>query len=387
MTVDPLSVMFWTLAMLAGWRAVQDSSTTRDWVWVGLWMGLGFLSKTTGLAQLLCWLVFFVLWPPARKQLRRPGPYVAVLVNLLCAVPVLVWNYQHDGIMFRHIGDDAGVRNVWRPTLKFVGDFLGMELGLMNPVFFIGAVWACVAFFRKGRHNPKLAYFFSMGAPLFLLYLLHSLRSRILPNWIAPAVIPLFCLMVIYWDTRARLGAAWVHKWLTAGLALGTVIVVITHNTDIVGKAMGTPLKVEHDPLHRAREWDTTALMVGQARTELLKEGKPVFIITTHYGIAGQTSFYLPEAREHVRDTPLVYYQTSPLPMNQFYYWPGYTHRKGENAIFVVELSRKDPKPTPPPPQLLQEFESVTDMGVRNVMYHDQYLLRPLQIFACRGLR
>ena len=83
MDIDTLSVMFWTLAMIAGWRAAQDKSTTRDWLWVGLsrW-GVGFLSKYTNLAQLVSWVVFFALWPPARRQLRRPGPYLALLINL-----------------------------------------------------------------------------------------------------------------------------------------------------------------------------------------------------------------------------------------------------------------------------------------------------------------
>ena len=59
MTVDPLSVMFWTLAMVAGWKAIQEESSTMDWFWVGLWMGLGFLSKYTALFQLLSWLRHF----------------------------------------------------------------------------------------------------------------------------------------------------------------------------------------------------------------------------------------------------------------------------------------------------------------------------------------
>src|SRR5882762_7010025 len=66
MTIYPISVLFWTLAMLAGWRAVQEKGTTVDWIWVGIWMALGFLSKYTELFQLLCWVVFFALWPPAR---------------------------------------------------------------------------------------------------------------------------------------------------------------------------------------------------------------------------------------------------------------------------------------------------------------------------------
>jgi len=96
MTIDPLSVLFWTAAMLTGWRAVQPGGATRHWLWVGFWMGLGFLSKYTGLFELLCWVTFFALWPPARVHLRRPGPYLALLVNCVVALPVLIWNAQHD---------------------------------------------------------------------------------------------------------------------------------------------------------------------------------------------------------------------------------------------------------------------------------------------------
>jgi hypothetical protein len=82
----------------------------------------------------------------------------------------------------------------------------------------------------------------------------------------------------------------------------------------------------------------------------------------------------------------MVYFVSSPTPHNQLYFWPGYTGRKGENAILVQELDRKDPTPQPPPQVVQSEFESVTDLGVRNIMYHGG-LCRPLQIFACRGLK
>ncbi len=387
MTVDPLSVLFWTLAMLAGWRAVRDKGTTGDWAWVGLWLGLGFLSKYTELLQLLCWAVFFALWAPARRHLRRPGPYLALVINGLCAIPVLVWNAQHHWITVAHVAGNAGLDQPWHPTPKYLLEFLGAEFGLLNPVFFIGMIWTSIIFWKRNRRNPLLVYCFSMGAPLFLCYLAYSLRSRILPNWIAPSVLPLFCLMVIFWDTQWRLGAARVRGWLTTGLVLGGTAVVLFHNTNLIEKLTGHYLPLNLDPLHRVREWDTTARVVGQARQALLAEGKPVFIIANNYGMTGQLSFYLPEAREEIRSHPLVYCRASKVPENQFYFWPGYESRKGENAIFVLELGRADPTPQPPPPQLQEAFESVTDMGVSNVMYHGKFLLRPLQLFACRGLK
>jgi len=41
MTIDPLSVLFWTLAMLTGWRAIQPDGKTQQWLWVGVWNGDG----------------------------------------------------------------------------------------------------------------------------------------------------------------------------------------------------------------------------------------------------------------------------------------------------------------------------------------------------------
>ncbi len=393
MTVDSLSVLFWTLAMLEGWRAVQADGGTRHWLWVGLWMGLGFLSKYTALFQWLCWAVFFALWRPARKHLLKPGPWLALALNLLCALPVLIWNAQHQWITVAHVAGDAKAGEPWKPTLRFLGEFMGAEAGLLNPIFFAGLVWTAIVFWRRGRHNPRLVYLFSMGAPLALVYLLYTLHSRVMPNWIAPAVLPLLCLMVIYWDTQWRLGMARVKGWLLAGLGLGLPLVILGHNTDFVRKLAGRPLPVNLDVLHRVRQWSNVAAVIGQARQDLLaQDGKPVFIIAGHYGLAAVLSFYLPEAKAGVPEQPLVFCLTAGRPDNQFYFWPGYGGRKGQNAIFVREFDRdrleKDrPDQRPIPPQLALQFDSVTDCGVRKVLYQGRYLLRPLQIFECRGLK
>jgi hypothetical protein len=124
MTVDPLSVLFWTLAMLAGWRAIQPDGLTRHWCWVGVWMGLGLLSKYTALLQWLCWAVFFMLWRPARAHLRRPGPYVALLINAACSLPVLIWNWRHEWITVEHVADNASVGEPWHFTLRYLAEFL-----------------------------------------------------------------------------------------------------------------------------------------------------------------------------------------------------------------------------------------------------------------------
>jgi len=70
MTIDPPLVLCWTLALTAGWQAVHPEGTTRQWLLTGLAAGLAFLFKFSALYLVVCFAVFFLLWPPARAHLR-----------------------------------------------------------------------------------------------------------------------------------------------------------------------------------------------------------------------------------------------------------------------------------------------------------------------------
>jgi 4-amino-4-deoxy-L-arabinose transferase-like glycosyltransferase/membrane-associated phospholipid phosphatase len=502
MTVDPLLVLFWTAAMIVGWRAVQPTGTTLQWLTTALLIGLGFLSKYTAAIQIVCFALFFLLWKPSRTHLRKSGPWLALGVFALCTLPVIIWNAQHGWITVHHVGENAKLDKPWEPTLRYFFEFLGAEAGLLNPVFFVAALWATFAFWHRDvnpretapvatehtpsppsdggegrgeegrqtqesplppnpagddvrsltpsqrkkirdssrrllrfrgsgreilirrnlsplvprgerekhgatRARPLLLYFFAMGAPVFFGYWLYSLHSRILPNWIAAAVVPMFCLAVAYWHGRWQQGVRAVGGWLSAGMIAGIVIVVICHDTGLIHKLTKRRLPAKIDPHRRVDGWKETAQAVGAARRQLLSDGREVFIIGSHYGLTGQITFYLPDARPGLPDNPLVYYRTSDKPRNQFYFWPGYRQRhKGANAIYVDEAKlprlkrdwvqdwlagRKDidePDTSPPdkvPKEVLEEFESVTYLGTRDITVRGR-VLRRVQLYACRNL-
>jgi 4-amino-4-deoxy-L-arabinose transferase-like glycosyltransferase/membrane-associated phospholipid phosphatase len=407
MTVDPLSVLFWTAAMIAGWRAAQPEGTTRQWLWMGLWMGLGFLSKYTNLFQWICWGVFFVLWPPARRHLRRPGPWLALLLAALCSLPVLIWNARHQWITVQHVASDGQLGRPWERA--FTLDFLLAEAGLLHPVFFAGALWAALAFWRKGGKDPFQLFLFSMGAPLFLFYLLFSLHSRVLPNWIAPSVLPLFCLMAVYWDCSWPWARPFAKPLLAAGLGLGFAAVLVMHDPDLLTKILHRAPPPNFDPLRRVLGWKELAQLAGRERRDLeARAGKPAFLICGHYGFASQITFYLPEAKSRVGGEPLVFCYASREPRNQFYFWPDYLARAGQNAVFVCEADRPQLRPgwffqwwnhggdlylpdTPGapsvPPEVRAQFASITDLGVKDVVSEGKGVLRRVRFFACENLR
>jgi len=381
-TVDALSVGFWTLGMLSAWRALQAGGRTRDWAWLGFWLGCGCLSKYTALLQWVSILLLMGFWKTARRHWSRPGPYAALAINALCLAPVMWWNAQHGWVTVAHLEDRAGLTEAWRLTLRFLGDFTVSEIGLLNPVFFGGLLWAVVAVWRRRRDHALLMFFLAMGAPLFLGYWLYSLRARVHPNWIVPAVIPLFCLLVVYGDLRWRAGVRGVKRWLTLGLALGLPLVVVLHDTNLVDKLTGHYLPASLDPLRRVRGWSETGRVVESTRQQLAQEGKPVFVIGKHYGITGLLSFYLPGSRERAGRDPVVYFRSSDHPVNQFYFWRGYRDRVGQSAVYVAEAKAGLEAPA----SLIAEFESVTSLGVREIRYRGRVMHR-FELFACRGLR
>ena len=409
MTIDPPLVLCWMWALIAGWRACKPDGQIRHWLVVGLAMGLGFLCKYSALYQIICWAVFFALWPAARMHLRKPGPWLALLIFLICTTPVIIWNWQHGWITAHHVAGDAGLLSQWKPTLRYFNDFLVSELLLLNPVFLIGSIVAMFGFWKLRREKPLWLYFFCMSAPVLLGHLAYSFHSRVMPNWIAVAVLPMLCLMVAFWDAHWRAGSRWVKPCLVIGLAFGFLVAAFMYDSKLIGKIAGQPLPGEKDLSRRVNAWKQSAELVESEREKLQQEGKPAFIICNHYGITGLYSFYSPLAKAALQSEPLIYPMILDQPENQFYFWPEYNypeHRKGQNAIFASEAElyplengwfwkwlmhqpvayARIPPPGTAPQQIVREFQSITDLGEHDIKVGDRVFHR-VHLWACHNLK
>ena len=405
MTIDPPLVLCWMWAVIAGWRAVQADGKTRDWLVFGLASGLGFLCKQNALFLPLCLGIYFALQPAARIHLRQRGVWLALGILGICTLPYLIWNSRHGWVNLHHLAGNAGLdaKSEWHPTLQFFLEFLGTQFGVLNPIFFLGMMWACFAFWKTRMEKPLQLFLFCMGAPVFFGYWLWTFHSRVLPNWIAPAVPPLFCLMALFWTER-RVN---LKPWFATGLTLGLLMSVVMYDTDLLGKVIAK-LPGDMDPSHRVRGWREMAQLVEAERAQF---DTNAFIIADHYGTTGHDTYYSPPARAAATTgTPLVYCVDSDIPVDQFYFWDEYNyraHRRGENAIFVVRLdpyklesgwiwkwlrhepvnADENPVPPPVPFRMIFEFETVTNLGVREIRLNDGRIFQRVQIFGCHHLK
>jgi 4-amino-4-deoxy-L-arabinose transferase-like glycosyltransferase/membrane-associated phospholipid phosphatase len=373
MTIDALSVLFWTLAMVTCWRAIQRDSL-RDWIVTGIFIAFGLLAKYIALAQWIPIVLFLTL--AARAQFRKPGVYLAFIISLLGLLPVIIWNQQNNWITLTHLGERSGLDQAWRFSSRYLNDFFWQELLLLNPVFFILIAWAALRFWKN--RTPLQTYLFCMGAPLFLGYFLYTIRARVQPNWIAPAILPLFALAATYWDARWTIA---IKRTVTAGFVVGFIAVILTHDTNLTGTIAAVRLPAKYDPLKRVRAWSTLANEVAKEREKLeAAAGKPFFVVADHYGLTSLLTFYTPSAKKNI--DAQIFVVTTDVPHNQFYFWPNYLSRAGENALFVQRADSQ----TDFPPELTKQFESIEDLGFREILYRGQ-VFHHVSLYACRNLR
>jgi membrane-associated phospholipid phosphatase len=403
MTIDPPLVLCWMWATIAGWRAVQPDGRTRDWLVVGLATGLGFLCKYSAMFLPVCLGFYFMLQPAARAQLRRRGPWLALGIFALCTLPVVIWNSQHGWATVHHVAGNAGLTGGhWHFNPAYFFEFFGAQSGLLNPIFFIAMLWACFGFWQRRRENLLQVYLFCLGAPVFFGYWLYTLHSRVQANWIAPAVPPLFCLMAIFWhQAKAR----W-RGWFAAGMIFGLFSSAILHDSDLLGKIIAK-LPGDVDPSHRVRGWPETAQVVEQERVHF---DTNAFVIAEDYAGTGLNTFYSAPARAAaLTRQPLVYCLEDEVPSNQILFWDEYdyhAHRRGDNAIFIRRLEpcrlesgwfwkwlrhekvfAEPPKLRPPPARVTDAFESVTNLGLREIRLKDGRIFQRFEIFGCQHLK
>lgn len=103
---DLFQALCWVLIVLYFYRALADGRL-RDWLSLGLWVGLGLQAKYSILFFLLAIPVFTLCNRQARKSLATKGPYCALAVALLVFLPHFIWLVQNDFITLQYAIHDS----------------------------------------------------------------------------------------------------------------------------------------------------------------------------------------------------------------------------------------------------------------------------------------
>jgi hypothetical protein len=207
----------------------QQIGSWRRWLLVGATLGLAGLSKYHAALLGVGMLAFIASDVPARRWFTRAEPYAAVLLAALLALPVFVWNAQHDWISFRFQGGrSVGPGN---PLIAVLQNVAG-QAGYLLPWFWVPLIVLLARGLRAGPRERSTWFCVALGAPPVLVFTLASLGGRPgLPHWPAPGyflLLPLLGAAIARWEMRAPVVAR-RRMTTAAGVYAGLVLIVVTH--------------------------------------------------------------------------------------------------------------------------------------------------------------
>jgi 4-amino-4-deoxy-L-arabinose transferase-like glycosyltransferase len=196
------------MSLAAGWllfRALNGGGLG-NWSGLGLLFGLAGLSKYTAVTLVITALLA-ITWLGRWRELRSPGPYLAMFIGAIVILPVLYWNFRHDWISFAYQLGHGMPHRDWQPG-RLLTSQLGQLLAYSPGIYLFGLI-AIVAGLRRPDSGTRLLL--SLALPVLLLFGWNSGYETTLLHW--PA---------LGWAALTPLIARWlVHHWHSRPVRIG----------------------------------------------------------------------------------------------------------------------------------------------------------------------
>jgi 4-amino-4-deoxy-L-arabinose transferase-like glycosyltransferase len=263
---------------LARLGAALPAKRARWWLLAGAAGGLGLLSKYSALFLAVGALLWLVTDKNRRLWLKTPWPWIAGLIALLLFAPNLLWQAAHRWETFAfQFGRVAGNRL----TLRYLGEFLGAEFGLMTPGIFLMAL----AGLARARRGQSLFLPAALVLPALAYFLVHALHDRVQGNW--PAfLMPMLAILAAAAFEAPRTRPVARAAVPLAALMLATVYLQIFTGLLALGK---------NDPLPRLLGAGFRAAAASLPDAE--KAAGARAILTTDYETTAWLRFYRPDLK------------------------------------------------------------------------------------------
>lgn len=209
----PLTVAIMA-AMVSLMRAL-DRDYLRDWLLLGLSLGVCWLTHYRAAMPMLAGLLFCVMTPRGRAQWRRPGLWMALAVAALGLIPLVIsnWQQQAAGLTFQLVE-----RNPW----TFHADALVQPLEqavACTPMLYVLLLWsAWVCWRRRGEGRPwdLIAIVSSCFIVVYFVLGLFADDVRFRAHWPLPGYLPLLAALPVLLRERRP----WRQAWLSVAFAM-----------------------------------------------------------------------------------------------------------------------------------------------------------------------
>ncbi len=190
-STDLFLLLFWTLS-LNELIKINSEQGLKNFILLGIFLGLGFLSKYAVVYFVICLFVLILFDKRFRKIFLNNilGFGLTFLCMFVIIVPNIIWNFNNDWITLQHTSDNANFANIKIDFIRGL-EFLLIQVLMLGPFIVLGGLFG----FYKWSYIQKIYLIFSI--PIILIVLVEAIIVRANANWAAPALISLFVFLYI----------------------------------------------------------------------------------------------------------------------------------------------------------------------------------------------
>lgn len=169
-----------TLLTIHSTEKILKKSNTRNWIFLGLLLGLSALSKYTAILFVLSLVIVFV-FNKKISEILTARFWWGVLVAGIFLLPIIYWNIQHDWISFKYqtdhvLTDNSAIFKNFAASLAMQSFSWGIAPFLISIFFFINSLRR----FAIKNSLSTLQVFLSVFL-VFFVYI--SKNEPLLPHW------------------------------------------------------------------------------------------------------------------------------------------------------------------------------------------------------------
>ncbi len=381
---DTPLLFFWCATLSCFERALTTGKPSW-WLLSGLMTGGALMSKFHAVPLAGSLILHLIFFSKDRRHLASPWPYLAVALAIVCYLPNIWWNSQHEWITYQFQLYGHTTSSEFKPVHLF---------GVLFAPFLLLSPWGYGYLIqtaaRASRHCIKdedrsMALGFWSSVPLFTFFVLVSFSKSIKVHWTAPVFIGLLPLMAVGlegWTVRCR------RLFFTSTATISLLIylyLVYPYPISLTLPNSWIPSFFKHWANERSiPDWTTHLYGFDQlgaflkTKIEEKESGGFDLVESDRFDRAATAAFYA--------GYPDRAFVPSFGDRRGYILWPSPYAKPGANALYVFIEQKDEAGREHELSKLRNEYESVGDPYVVEAPL-EGYPFRIFHIYPCFGLK
>lgn len=311
----------------------------RWWGLAGVAAGAALLSKYSAVFLAAGGGITLLFDATMRRQLRKPGVYLALVTAGLVFLPVVAWNVSNEFESFRFQTEDRWSKSDF--GLHWFIQAVAGQFLVLHPLLAVLLPFALRWLVSRWRIDPRVTWILAYGMPMPAYLLVSALWIQVKINWLAAAYVPLMLGLVMWWSVaRPTWATHRAFRFARWSLLVVPLLMIIAPLIRFLPAGRGSSWAGWDEVARRAEFWeDEIDVKDGIERN--------VFFFAADYRDSAQLGRSLrrlwDEEGEHQRlpgqpdsGEPTLAQNVLGQRALQFDHWTSPTSRIGQNAIFVL---------------------------------------------------